>query len=276
MKQVYAVAAAAVLMASVGTVTSAQADDCVPGNPTICKPSAPPTAAAPQQVAERKATRGPLQLHPKKAAPAHRAASRTSTRHHRSTARSKPKHDTETAAAPAMPAPASAPTPAPAQESVTASRPLPANFPIQPKVVPTVAVAAPPVAIPPGGQVTSTFATSQTPWSRVSAFAAPEQPMDAGSPQTWAATLPSEAKGQAKIVPSNVVNEIDLAADKAHAAPAGQPARVADATPSPTTGAAPAAQSDDAASDESWAGWIYRICAHGVSAAASAVRAVLM
>jgi hypothetical protein len=255
-------------MASAGTITSARADDCVPGNPTLCRPSAPPAAAAPQQVAQRKATRGPLQLHPKKAAPARRPTSRASASHHRSTARAKPKHDTETAAAPA--------TPAPAKESATASRPHPPNFPIQPKVVPTVAVAAPPVAIPPGGQVTTTFAASQTPWSRVSAFAAPEQPVDAGSPKTWAATLPAEAKGAAKIVPSDVVNEIDLAADKAHAAPAGQPARVADATPSPTTGAAPAAQSDDAASDESWTSWIYRICAHGVSAAASAVRAVLM
>jgi hypothetical protein len=265
MKQVYLIAAAAFAIAGAG-ITSAARAECDPANPTAC---AAPAAHA---------TKGPLTLHPTKLGSARRSVSR-SGRHH--TARISPAHKTAAKTAAAKTAAAKTATKT-ATKAATKTAPsaavaaaTPDTSPLQPKVVATVPFAAAPVAM---SSSTSGFATSQEPWSTVSAFASPDAPT--ASARTWAATLPGGVASapvnsqSVKIVPSDQVNDLDRAADKADASKA----RLAQMSPVTSANAAESSAPTQAPHDgkESWGGWLYRIYASTLDAATSAVKAVLM
>lgn len=250
MKQAYLVAAAAFAIAGAG-ITSAARAECDPANPTAC--ATPATHA----------TKAPLALHPTKLGSARHSVAR-SGRHR--TARTSSAHKTA--------AKTGTKTATKTAPDAAVAAAAPDTSPLQPKMVTTVPFAAAPVAL---SSTTSGFATSQEPWSTVSAFASPDAPT--ASAQTWAATLPGgvtparlNSQG-VKIVPSDQVNDIDLAADKADASKA----RLAQMSPVTSANVAEGAtQSHAPHGKESWGGWLYRICAGTLDAAASAVKAVLM
>jgi hypothetical protein len=105
-------------------------------------------------------------------------------------------------------------------------------------------------------------------------------PPPAATPsQPKISTAKAVASGPAdvKVVSSDAVNEIDLAAD------ASGPGQAHAESTDRGVSLVSQAKADEARSQpeqpqvaESWSGWLYRICADGLSAAASAVRAVLM
>lgn len=255
MKQAYVLAAAAVVVAGSGLSASARAE-CSPDNPTACAPSA--------QHAGK-----PLALHPTRLGSARASVSRAGVRHHPTAHRATKKAIRTAAKIHRAP---------PALDAATGATTTADSSAQQPRMVATVPITAPAVAFS-SERHASGFATPQQPWSSVSAFAATEQPLST-SPRTWASTLPGNMKPTAvKIVPSNQVNEIDLAADSTNPGKARfadmSPAKAAEQAPSAAESVTPT-QSAAAHHKESWSGWLYRICAGTFDAAASAVKAALM
>jgi hypothetical protein len=262
--------AAAGLLAASAVFTAPAYAACNPLNPTACFP--PQRAAAAQQpaqpAAQKQAAQKPLQLHPGKSKSSRHTASRSS-RHHRHRVAAEKRES-------APPKPESTQAAAPAEAA------KPTTAPLEPKAVPTVAVATPPVAVSPE-QPASGFAASQEPWSNVSAFAAPD------APAPWPSTTPRvwEPKARAagpsadvKIVASDEVNEIDRAAEtldtfaQADGSHRGVSLVAATGADQANPQAQPGAKETEV--EESWTAWLYRVCADSLSSAASAVRAVLM
>jgi hypothetical protein len=264
MQPAYVAAAAAVVIASTGFAVPANAV-CNPRNPTACsslsdlKREAPAQAGAHQAVdpTKRQTSEAPLQLHPKKS---RRAASRSTHRHAHGPSRHR---------VAAKPAP---------EDTATAAAPPPDATTSQPKAVPTVAVAAPPVAVTPRVQADG-FAASHEPWSNVSAFASPETPTSwpPTTPRVWQPKARDGASSpDVKVVASDAVNEIDLAADTSVQANAGGADRGVSLVSQAKAAEGAQPNAEERPEKESWTAWLYRICAGTLYAAASAVRAVLM